>query len=1017
MQLALPATFRKLTVTTCAVRPKQTILLLLFFLSKSLCSQIPWRIDKLSVEEGLSQGYVYAIHQDKKGFLWIGTHGGLNRYDGYGFKTFQYMPFDSTSLGDNSVFFLKEDRASGKFWIGGSSCLNEFDPVTFTNRRFRYSNEQVEFADGIFVNEKELLLACQSRVLLFNTVTKQFKHLPVFDENGRPAIVSRVENVAGDRQGNYMIMSRSGVYFFDPLTYTCKRKTPSSPDLSPFYAHEVFNVLQDGNGNYWIATNKKGIIRYNAKTGDLRTIDLPAPLTIESLRFDVVTEDSRGAIWAGSSNGLFRINATDMSAEYFSSNRNNRVALSHPEINVIYEDRNHFMWIGTVGGGINKMIPQNAGFKNLVLAESSNGTNAGTYVMAMQESGAYIWFCNIWDQVGNVDISTGKITLLKKPLLPSTYSWYSEGAIVKNNAGKAVLLNGENMYELDTRAGKPAVAARPSPGLYHIHYGKEKTYYLVKSPIENPAFRNDTLFANAFFYDTEEDAKGDIWIGSSQGLLQLNTRTGKITQYLHNDEDRNSISSNFIYALEMDDSQHSIWMAAYNGGLSSFDMTTKKFRHFSREDGLADNIVYSMEKDNHGNLWFSTNAGISTYQVKEHTFRNYGKSDGLLNHEFNRQASCRNKDGWLFFGGIFGIDYFHPDSIVKTKTAPVLAFTNFRVFNKDYQPTLNEKLPVVELKHNDRYISIEFAALDYADQQKIQYAYRLDKNTDWIKLGGQHALSFSSLATGTHELQVRSTNAEGVWIDNQIACTINIHPSWWQTGWFRAVALLSIIAFGVLLLRAYYRRKLQKQKIAFEKQQVIERERTRIATDMHDDLGAGLTRIKFITENMMEQNGDPAIRTDVQKLRLSSNELVEKMGEIIWAMNEKNNSLEDLLFYLRSYAVDYCSENHLACRFIIPDYLPAVVIDGQTRRNIFLVLKESLHNIVKHAQAQHVTIEVATGKGLGISIKDDGKGFVSVPGAAGNGLLNMQRRAGDLKGKLTVSSNGTTTVLLEVPFL
>jgi hypothetical protein len=165
----------------------------------------------------------------------------------------------------------------------------------------------------------------------------------------------------------------------------------------------------------------------------------------------------------------------------------------------------------------------------------------------------------------------------------------------------------------------------------------------------------------------------------------------------------------------------------------------------------------------------------------------------ILNNEFNRQSSYRNEKGWIFFGGIFGIDYFHPDSILKTKTTPLLAFTNFRVFNKEIRNAVKETAPVIELKHSDRYISIEFAALDFNDQQKIQYAYRLNENSEWIKLGNQHILSFSDLATGSHLLQVRSTNAEGVWLNNQISCTIHIQPSWWQTTWFKLLAFSALL--------------------------------------------------------------------------------------------------------------------------------------------------------------------------------------------------------------------------------
>ncbi len=303
------------------------ILAVLLFLSCGAQSQPSWRIDKLGVEDGLSQGYIYVIHQDKKGFIWIGTHGGLNRYDGYRFKVFQYSPFNSATLGDNAVFFLKEDSITGKFWIGGSSALNEFDPETFKNTRFSYDKKQLEFSDGIFVNRHELLLACEYAVLLFDTRQKTFSEVPVYDEENTPTSITRVENVAADREGNFMIMSRSGIFFYDTLTRSCKRRTANSPDFSFFRHYEVFNVLQDSKGYYWIATNKKGLIRFDPRSGESTGIRLPPPLNDEMLRFDVVVEDSRGNVWAGSSNGLFRIEAVSLESEYFSTHDNGGASL------------------------------------------------------------------------------------------------------------------------------------------------------------------------------------------------------------------------------------------------------------------------------------------------------------------------------------------------------------------------------------------------------------------------------------------------------------------------------------------------------------------------------------------------------------------------------------------------------------------------------------------------------------------------------------------------------------------
>ena len=539
---------------------------------------------------------------------------------------------------------------------------------------------------------------------------------------------------------------------------------------------------------------------------------------------------------------------------------------------------------------------------------------------------------------------------------------------------------------------------------------------MVKAPVENTFHRNDTIYGNQFFYDAKEDDAGNIWIGSSRGLIKFAPVENVFTHFQHDYNNIYSISSDFIYQLEIDDSQQNIWMAAYNGGLCSYNIPSGRFRHYTREDGLSDNTVYSIEKDYHGNLWFSSNAGISCYHAKTKTFRNYGAADGLLNHEFNRRSSFQNEEGWLFFGGIYGIDYFHPDSIIKNSTDPVLAFTNFKISNNDYIAVKKRSIPVIELEPKDRLITVEFASLDYSYQQHIQYAYRLNDD-EWIKIGNQHILSFSDLGAGDHHLQVRSTDNEGVWLNNEISCLIIVHPWWWQTSWFRMG--MGVLAIWVLMvaIRFYYHRKLQKQKIIMERQQAVERERTRIATDMHDDLGANLSRIKFLSETIgIKKQKQERIEDEINGIRHYSNEMIDKMGEIVWALNEKNDSLSDLLAYTRSYTVEYLAQNGIETSVETPEQIPDLFVSGEFRRNVYLTVKEALHNIVKHSQASKVQVCMEIGKHLFIRIHDNGIGFAENNiRPFSNGIPNMKKRIGNLGGNIQIKQKPGTTITFAVP--
>jgi signal transduction histidine kinase len=222
------------------------------------------------------------------------------------------------------------------------------------------------------------------------------------------------------------------------------------------------------------------------------------------------------------------------------------------------------------------------------------------------------------------------------------------------------------------------------------------------------------------------------------------------------------------------------------------------------------------------------------------------------------------------------------------------------------------------------------------------------------------------------------------------------------------------LAIFVLLARAYYNRKLTKQKIVLEKQQAIQEDRSRIAKDIHDDLGAGLSTIRFLSEKVIRNSFGDATKKDAEKIVASSNELVQKMNELIWAMNEKNDTLEDLLFYARSYAAEYGEEHNLEMDINLPEIIPQIMVTGEVRRNVFLTLKEGLHNIVKHAAAKHVFINIETGSSLLMSIRDDGIGFEMKDGD-GNGLKNMKKRMESIAGNFEIISEGGTTVKICVP--
>ena len=320
---------------------------------------------------------------------------------------------------------------------------------------------------------------------------------------------------------------------------------------------------------------------------------------------------------------------------------------------------------------------------------------------------------------------------------------------------------------------------------------------------------------------------------------------------------------------------------------------------------------------------------------------------------------------------------------------------------------------------NHLHLSFHLSAPTYIDEKQTRFSYLLEGsgNKNWSEPSNNTSINFVNLSPGEYTLKARAIFLHGLYPAVESSFSFTILPPWWLTWWFKSIVALVIVALAFLGIKFYINRKLELQRVTLEKKQAIEKERTRIATDMHDDLGAGLSQIKFLSEAIgMKRQKHLPIEEEVSSIRSFSDEMIDKMGEIVWALNEKNDTLSDLLSYTRSYAVEYLEQNGIKCHVDEPDNIPQLNVSGEFRRNIYLTVKESLHNIVKHAQATEVSIQIEIGKWLVIKISDNGIGLNNaIPREFGNGLISMRNRMRELGGSFEISSKIGTEVRLKAP--
>jgi signal transduction histidine kinase len=460
-----------------------------------------------------------------------------------------------------------------------------------------------------------------------------------------------------------------------------------------------------------------------------------------------------------------------------------------------------------------------------------------------------------------------------------------------------------------------------------------------------------------------------------------------------------------------------IWIGTRDDGLISFKQEGNHLYLLNRFDaahGLTDNFVTAIACDSQDNIIAGTQTGVDRLvntTNKTYRIENLSKSSNffsLINQvwaEGDKQAYALTSSGVLL--------QISPTVSQKNFTSPVLLLEEMRV---NAQPIATEKN---NFRWKENNISFLIAAPSFIDEKQVVYSYLMEGsgNEQWSDTASTNAvINLTNLSAGKYVLKVKAFFHSTSYSPTELSYSFEITPPWWQTWWFKIVAGLLIVVLSLIGFRLYYNRRLEKQMAALEKKQAIEKERTRIATDMHDDLGAGLSKIKFLSETIgIKKQKQESFEEDISKIREYSHEMIDKMGEIVWALNERNDSLSDLISYSRSYAVEYLSQSGIECNVEIPDNFPTVFVSGEFRRNIYLTLKEALHNVVKHAQAGHLKITISVNHYLAITIQDDGIGFdKNKIRPFSNGLTNMEKRMKDIGGSIQIKKNekGTSVELI-----
>ncbi len=928
-------------------------------------------VDRWDVEQGLPNNAITSLLQSRDGYIWIATWAGAARFDGV-----RFTPI-AGNLPNSHATALLEDP-DGAMWIGvagtGLARWRDGSIDVFTTADGLAGRQPRALA---FDRDGRLWAATEHGVSILDG--GRFRTLRV--EQGLPH--NTVTSVAASRDGGVWIATEGGLCLADVRRLHCERRGPPGP---------VDVVVEDRDGRVWAGT-RRGLVRVAGPDGGGSC----ATRCLDGQAITALLHSRDGELWVGlGTNGLARLHAGGIERIGAADGLPAGIVVS------LFEDLEGSVWVGSYNGGLARLKR-----KRLTTISTKDGLPAPVVGSIVQDRTGAIWagvYCgpvSVWRGGRFVPQFVEKMRDMCALVLWSARDgtlWIGtrENGLFRVRDGRLEQIDGLS----DTHV---AALFEDRDGTIWIGTNLGGLHYIRDGRLSR-AFGPDDGVATPYIASFAQDRDGRVWIGSNaSGLSVYENGRFRILSAAEQPPTRN------IAGLLVD-SRGDLWIGSAADGL--FRRRHGRYEAFGVEQGLGDRLVALFLEDHDGNLWVSTARGISRLTRERIDAVADGRatrldpiivdrSDGMRSPEGSGgghdPSGLRDREGRLWFATIDGIVVIDPATFTTNRVAPRVAIEEATL---DERPSPRRADGAVEVPAGTRAIALAYTAFSFLAPSKMRFRYRLvGFDEAWHDVGSRRVAYFSRLAPGDYTFEVLAANNDGVWSEQPARARVVVVPFFWERRAVQLAAAAFLLGLTAAIVFAVAQRRAKRRLADLERERALERERTRIARDLHDDLGSRLSHIAILAGQRVSSERD-------ERLGSAAREAVQTMDELVWTVSARNDTLESLAYYITQFAEEHISAARVRCRLLLPADLGPRTIGADVRRHLYLAAKEAVNNAVKHARASEIRLSLdIEGDILRLEIIDDGIGLpLSEADPTGNGLRNLRERMDAAGGSLLVES-------------